>query len=180
MQTPNYMTVVSEANASTHNASTSFGKTFFAWCFTLNGKNALWLTISYQKPFVVSVPALCFQILIWPKMGLTYAISIVKWIFGFFFFFLLLLLLYIFCFSLLILNHWCSITILWKFQKFWTSGKCWKVASKLHTLSIFAYFAAIFTMGKKERKYSIFFLNQWLEKNCIGSYIGSYNKWFWI
>ena len=44
--------------------STSLGKTFFTWGFILNGeKKYLLLTISHQKPFVVSVPVLCFQIL---------------------------------------------------------------------------------------------------------------------
>ena len=43
------------------------------------------VSISYQKPFVISVPVLCFQIIIaklilWPKVGLTCAISIVNWI----------------------------------------------------------------------------------------------------
>ena len=43
--------------------------------------------ISCQDPFVVSVPVLCFQIftvklIVWPKTGLNYAISIVNLIFG--------------------------------------------------------------------------------------------------
>ena len=54
--------------------------------------------MSYQEPFVLSISLLCFQIFVvklisWPKMGQTYAISIVNWSFGkivlenFFFFF---------------------------------------------------------------------------------------------
>ena len=48
-------------------------------------------------------------------MGLTYAFSIVNSIFR------KCWLEIIFCFSLLILNYWCSITILCKFQKFRTT-----------------------------------------------------------
>ena len=32
------------------------------------------------------------------------------------------------------LDYWCFTTILWKFQKNWTSGTCWKSGSKLPTL----------------------------------------------
>ena len=35
-----------------------FRKAFSIRCFILNGIIDLWLTISYQKPFVVSVPSL--------------------------------------------------------------------------------------------------------------------------
>ena len=61
-------------------------KTFFAWRFNLNENILFWLTISYQKPFVFSVSVFCFQICtlklnLLPKIGLTYAISIVKWFF---------------------------------------------------------------------------------------------------
>ena len=156
MQTPNYMTVVSEANASTHNASTSFGKTFFAWCFTLNGKNALWLTISYQKPFVVSVPALCFQILIWPKMGLTYAISIVKWIFGFFFFFIIIIIIYFLLFftdfkSLMFHNNIVKISEIlnkWKMLK-----SCIQTTYPIN----FCIFCSHFYYGKKRENIQFFF-----------------------
>ena len=63
--------------------STSLGKTFFAWCFILNKNILFWLTISCQKPFVVYVSVFCSQIFtqklkLQPKVGLTYAISIVK------------------------------------------------------------------------------------------------------
>ena len=69
--------------------STSLGKTFFAWRFILNENILFWLTISYQKPFVFPISVLCSQIFtlilnIRPKVGLTYAISIVKWFFGIF------------------------------------------------------------------------------------------------
>ena len=40
--------------------STFFGETFFSGRFILNG--SIDLTSSYPKPFVVSVPELCFQI----------------------------------------------------------------------------------------------------------------------
>ena len=96
--------------------STSLGKTFFAWRFILNENILFWLTISYQKPFVFSVSVFCSQICtlklnLSPKIGLTYAISIVKWLFGIFVW------VNIFYFSLLNLNYWCFTTILWKFQK---------------------------------------------------------------
>ena len=42
--------------------STSLGKPFFAWCFILNENILFRLTISYQKPFVFSVPVFCSQI----------------------------------------------------------------------------------------------------------------------
>ena len=55
-------------------------------------------------------------------MSLTYAFSIVNWVLG------KSVLENTMCFSSLILNYWCSITMLWNFQKFWTSGTCWKPA----------------------------------------------------
>ena len=63
--------------------STSLGKMFFAWRNILNENILFWLTISYQKPFVFSVSVFCSQIFtlqlnLWPKIGLTYAFSIVK------------------------------------------------------------------------------------------------------
>ena len=63
--------------------STSLGKTFFAWRFILNENSLFWLTISCQKPFVFYVSVFCSQIFtqklkLWPKVGLPYAISIVK------------------------------------------------------------------------------------------------------
>ena len=63
--------------------STSLGKTFFAWRFILNENILFWLTISGQKPFVFYVSVFCSQVFtqklkLWPKVGLTYAISIVK------------------------------------------------------------------------------------------------------
>ena len=69
--------------------STSLGKTVFAWPFILNENILFWLTISYQKPFVFSVSVVCSQILtlklnLRPNIGLTYAISIVKWYFEIF------------------------------------------------------------------------------------------------
>ena len=66
-----------------------------------------------------------------------------------------------FYFSLLNLNYWCFTTILWKFQKNWTSGTCWKSASKLPILQISAKFAFIFTIGKSENIW--FFKIQWIE-----------------
>ena len=58
--------------------------------------------------------------------------NLVKWFFGIF------VLVNIFYFSLLNLNYWCFTTILWKFQKNWTSETHWKSASKLPTLQISA------------------------------------------
>ena len=72
--------------------STSLGKNvcllllfFFAWHFILNEIFCSDLTISYQKPFVFSVSMFCSQIFtlklnLRPKIGLTYAISIVKFV----------------------------------------------------------------------------------------------------
>ena len=66
--------------------STSLGKTFFSWRFILNENNLVWLTISCQIPFVFYVSVFYSQIFtqrlkLRPKVGLTYAISIVKWFF---------------------------------------------------------------------------------------------------
>ena len=117
--------------------STSLGKTFFAWRFILNENILFWLTISYEKPFGFSLSVFCSQMCtlklnLLPKVGMTYAISIVKWFFEIF------VLVNIFYFPLLNLNYWCFKTILWKFQKNWTSKTCWKSASKLPTLQISA------------------------------------------
>ena len=142
--------------------STSLGKTFFAWHFILNENILFWLTTSNQKPFIFSVSVICSQIFtvklnLWPKIGLTYAISIVKWFLEFFVFE------YIFYFSLLNLNYWCFTTIFWKFQKNLTSGTCWKSASKSPTLQISAKFAFIFPIGKSENTCIWFFKIQWIE-----------------
>ena len=64
-------------------------KDVFALFFILNENILFSLTIPYQKPFVFFVSVFCFQILtlklkLRPKIGLTYAISIVKWFFGIF------------------------------------------------------------------------------------------------
>ena len=55
----------------------------------LNDSILFWLTISYQKPFAFPVSVFYSQIFtlklnLRPKIGLTYAISIVKWLFGIF------------------------------------------------------------------------------------------------
>ena len=71
--------------------STSFWKTFLIQRFTLNGKIHLWLLQIFTT-----------KLILWPKMGLTYAIFIVNWIFGN----ILLKKKHMFCFSSLILNHW--------------------------------------------------------------------------
>ena len=63
-----------------------------------------------------------------------------------------------FYFSLLNLNLWRFTTMLWKIQKNWTSGTCWKFGSKLPTLQNSAWFDFIFTMGKSEN--ISFFKNQ--------------------
>ena len=155
--------------------SLSLGKTFFAWRFISNENLLFWLTISYLKPFVFSISVFCCQIFTLKlnlrlKVVLTYAISIVKWFFGNFVWE------NIFYFPLLNSNFWCFTTILWKFQKNWTSETSWKSGSKLPTLQISAWFGLIFTMGKSE--------NIWfLKKQCLEwnfSYIGSYDKWFCI
>ena len=113
--------------------STSLGKTFIVWRFIINENISFWLSISYQKPFVFSVSVFCSQIFtvklnLRLKIGLTYAISRVRWFFDF------LVLENIFYFSSLNFNYWCFTTTLWKFQKNWTSGTGWKSASKLPTL----------------------------------------------
>ena len=109
------------------------------FCLAFYFKNILFrLTISYQKPFVFSVSLFCSQIStlklnLRPKLGLTYAISIVKW-----FFLNFLLRRYFFTFLCCFLNYWCFITILWKFEKSWTSRTCWKYASKSPTSQVSA------------------------------------------
>ena len=97
--------------------STSLGKTFFVWRFFLNENILFWLTISYQTLFVFSVSVFCSQIFtvklnLRSKIGLAYAISIVKW-----FFWDVLSKKIFFYFSLLTFNYWCFTTTLWKFQK---------------------------------------------------------------
>ena len=66
--------------------STSLGKTLFAWRFNSNENILFWLTLSYQKPFVLYVSVFYSQIFtqklkLRPKVGLAYAISLVKWFF---------------------------------------------------------------------------------------------------
>ena len=66
-------------------------KDVFFLAFYFKWKYLFWMTISYQKPFVFSVCVFCSQICtlklnLWPKIGMTYAISIVKWFFFFKFF----------------------------------------------------------------------------------------------
>ena len=63
--------------------STSFRKIFFTWHIILNENIFFGVTISYQKPLVFSVSVFCSQICtlklnLQPKIGLTYAISMVK------------------------------------------------------------------------------------------------------
>ena len=75
-------------NSETTVLSTFLGKTFFVWRFILNENILFWFSISYQKPFVFSVSVFCSQIFtvklnLWQEIGLTYAISIVKWFLGF-------------------------------------------------------------------------------------------------
>ena len=62
---------------------------FFAGRFILNENLLFRPTISYQRPFVFSISVFCSQIFtlklnLWLKVGLTYAISIVKGFFGIF------------------------------------------------------------------------------------------------
>ena len=112
--------------------------------FILNDNILFWSTISYHKLFVFSVYLFCSHIYSKIKFTtkiLTSVISIVKWFFCFF----------TFTFFMMNLNQWCFTTILWKFQKKWTSVTCWKHASKLPTYSAF-----IFNMEKKKWKYLMF------------------------
>ena len=58
----------------------------FDWRFILNESIFFWLSIIYQKPFVLSTSVFCSQIFtsklnLRPKIGLTYGISLVKWFF---------------------------------------------------------------------------------------------------
>ena len=62
------------------------------------------------------------KIIFYVQKWVTYAISIINWLFRIF-------VLQLFFFFYLISNYWCSITILWPFQQFWTTGLCWKLAS---------------------------------------------------
>ena len=62
--------------------STSLGKRFFACRFIFSENILFWLTISYQKPFSVSVfwSQICtLKLNLRPKIGPTYAISVVRW-----------------------------------------------------------------------------------------------------
>ena len=59
----------------------------FCLAFNFKWNVLVWLTISYQKPFVLSVSVFCSQIFtltlnLLPKNSPTYAISIIKWCFG--------------------------------------------------------------------------------------------------
>ena len=65
------------------------GRRFFAWPVILNENILFWFTVSYQIPYVFSVSVFCSQIRtlklnLQPKIGLTYAISIVKQFSGLF------------------------------------------------------------------------------------------------
>ena len=95
-------------------------KELFCFAFILNENILFWLTISYQKPFIFSVSVFCSQIFtlklnLQPKIGLTYAISIVKW-----FFFYFLCKKAGFLFSLLNLNSWMFHNNIVKISEKWT------------------------------------------------------------
>ena len=112
-------------------------KIIFCYAFNSNWKNWFLIANILSRTIVLSVSVCCFQIftlklILQPKMSPTYAISVVNWIVG------NIILENIFFSLIWILNYWCSITILWKFQKYWTNGSCRKLASKLSTLMIFA------------------------------------------
>ena len=117
--------------ASTTVLSTSLEKPFIAWCFILNENILFPLIITYQKLFIFSVPVFCSHIYtlklnLPPKIGLTYAIFIVKWY---------VFLIYIFYFSLLNLNLNIDVFKIYceNFRKKWTNVTCWKSASKYPT-----------------------------------------------
>ena len=137
--------------------STSLGRTLFAWRFILIGS----IDFSVIKWFLF----LCFVSRYlqnqfngqkWSDLGNFYS-KLVVWE--------MFVKTYIY-FSSLILNYQCTITILWKSQKFWTGGTCCKPASKLPTCPInFCIFCSHFYQWKKW-KYSVFFCfcflrNQW-------------------
>ena len=128
---------------------TSFGKTFLLKTFLfrifiLNGKNWFVIDISFQ---IFTAKSFFFYD---QKMGLTCAIFYSKldfwkcFITKYFFFF---------CFSSLILNYWCSIAKLWKFQKAWTSGTCLKSYPPFRFLHILQPFL----VWEKNKKIYIFF-----------------------
>ena len=124
-------------------------KDVFTWRFILNKTILFWLTISYQEPFIFFVSALCLQIfavklILRREMRLTYAFTMINCIFFNFFIWFF----FSFFFHSMILNNWCFITILWKFQKLWTNATSWISASKLRTQSVLAQSAAILTIGK--------------------------------
>ena len=127
--------------------STSFEKTFF--CSALYSKWKCSILINHILSETICLFCFCAlfsniycKINFTTQNGLTYAISIVNWIFG------KKLLEINFLLFFRILNYFCSITILWKLQKFWTSGICWKPASKLSTLSIFCLICSHFHYWK--------------------------------
>ena len=104
---------------------------YLKWKYFVLIDYILWETI-WLFSFCVCSQMCTLKLNLLPKVGMTYAISIVKWFFEIF------VLVNIFYFPLLNLNYWCFKTILWKFQKNWTSKTCWKSASKLPTLQISA------------------------------------------
>ena len=88
-------------------------KDVFAWRFILNDNVSFWLTISFPEPFVCfyalfSNTVFTVKLILMQKMSLTYAGFLEK----------KFIRNYIFYFSSLILNYWCSITILWNFRNF--------------------------------------------------------------
>ena len=137
--------------------STSLGKTVFSWRFILDKNILVWLTISCQKPFVFYVSVFCSQIFtqrlkLRPKVGLTYAISIVKWFFWILskkIFFTFLCWIWI----IDILQQYCE-----NFRKKSNKWNLLKIWLQVPTLQISARFGFIFTMGKSENIW--FFKNQ--------------------
>ena len=150
-------------------ASTSFGKTFQTAFYSKWEKK--WFVIHNILSEAFCRFCSCalvsnnnHQISFRLKMVLAYAISIVKRIFFIF------LLKNSVCFSSRTSNYWCSITIQWKFQKFWTSGK---PASKLPTLSMFCLFCNHFHYGKNENRT---FLKPMTRIKLFPTYVGMTNS----
>ena len=124
--------------------STSLGKMFLPWRFILDANLLFWLTISYQKPIVFSVSVFCSHIFtqklnLRPKVGLTYAVSIVKWFFGGFLSKKIFLLFFAEFESLMFHNIIVKISV--EVVEIWL---------QITTLQISAWFGfTFFTMGKK-------------------------------
>ena len=119
------------------------------FCLAFHSKWKYFVLTGYilSVPLAFSVFLHFVKLVLRPKMGLTYVIFIVNSILDFFFlflfFYLFIYLFIFFFFFLLFFTDFKIIAVPWHndiekiteiLNKFWTSGTCWKPASKLPTL----------------------------------------------